>query len=477
VFNKKLIFFHVVILICFSCSKNIKEEYNWEQEVKSKTTSISVPLVKDKIYNLSKHKEEITTSVIQKFINTCSSNGGGKVIIPSGEYNNIGKIELKSNVWLHFEKGVVINFSTNKEDFLPMILTSWEGNDVYNFSSFIHAEGQNNIAITGDAILNGNGSKSLWWNWKDKSLPVSERQENHPDIRPRLLKQNRDKVPVNERKYGIESKLRPYFMTLRKCKNVHIKGITLTNSPMWNIHPLMSENIIIDSVTIISPNNSPNTDGINPESSKNILIQNCTISVGDDCIAIKSGRNNDGRSRNMPSEDIYIRNCTFANGHGGVVIGSELSGGVRNVIVENCNMSSPNLLRALRIKSNEYRGAFVKNIIMRDVKIDTIGGPIVGINMDYKSYSNEKTSEKYHTLCDEILVENITCNFANQGWLINGSKYLPIDNVTFKNWDIRSVKYGIHNKNVNRVQLNNINIISDGAMARLTKKDIFQKRN
>ena len=114
---------------------------------------------------------------------------------------------------------------------------------------------------------------------------------------------------------------------------------------------------------------------------------------------------------------------------------------------------------------------------MRDVKIDTIGGPIVGINMDYKSYSNEKTSEKYHTLCDEILVENITCNFANQGWLINGSKYLPIDNVTFKNWDIRSVKYGIHNKNVNRVQLNNINIISDGAMARLTKKDIFQKRN
>ena len=463
-------------MISLSCFSQSKDNQGWEQKVKTEITSMPLPQFKDTVYNVSDSGAEITTLTIQRFIDDCSKNGGGKVIVPKGEYSDIGKIELKSNVWLHFEKGTVINFSTNKKDFLPMILTSWEGNDVYNFSSFIHAESQTNIAITGDAVLNGNGSTNLWWNWKDKSLPVPEREENHPDIRPRLLRQNRDNVPVSERKYGISSKLRPYFMTLRNCKNIHIKGITLTNSPMWNIHPLMSENIIIDSVTIISPNNSPNTDGINPESSKNIYIKNSVISVGDDCVALKSGRNNDGRARNLASENIYIKNCTFANGHGGIVIGSELSGGVRNVVIEDCNMSSPNLLRALRIKSNKYRGAYVQNISMRNTKIDTIGGPIVGVNMDYKSYETEKTKDKYYTSCNNILVENIECNFANQGWLINGSEVLPIGTITFKNWNVKSVKYGIHQKNIKSLLLENINIESEGAMARLTKKDIFQKK-
>ena len=175
-------------------------------------------------------------------------------------------------------------------------------------------------------------------------------------------------------------------------------------------------------------------------------------------------------------KNIWIKNCTFANGHGGIVIGSELSGGVRNVLIEDCDMSSPNLLRALRIKSNEYRGAYVENIIMRNTKIDTIGGPIVGINMDYKSYATEKTDKKYYTSCNNILVENIECNFANQGWLINGSEILPIGNITFKNWDVKNIKYGIHHKNIKRLLLENINLEAEGAMARLTKKDIFQKK-
>tara|TARA_B100000959_G_scaffold282912_1_gene350449 strand:+ start:97 stop:1527 length:1431 start_codon:yes stop_codon:yes gene_type:complete len=468
--------FLIILLFLFSCSSPTRNELNWEERVKNEIKAISIPQFPNKTYALLDYASEVTSISIQKVIDLCNSREGGVVVIPKGTYNNIGKIELKSNVRLHFEDGTKINFSKDKNDFLPMVLTSWEGNDVYNFSSFIHAESQNNIAITGRVVLNGNGSKNNWWNWKDKSLPVPMRAENHPDIRPKLLKQNRDNVPVDQRKYGIDSKLRANFMTLRNCKNIYIKGITLINSPMWNIHPLMSENIIIDSVTIISPNNSPNTDGINPESSKNILIQNSVISVGDDCITIKSGRNNDGRRRNMPSENIYIKNCTLANGHGGIVIGSELSGGVKNVIVEDCKMNSPDLLRALRIKSNEYRGAYVQNIVMRNVQIDTIGGPIVGINMDYKSYDTEKTKDRFYTSCDGILVENIDCNFANQGWLINGSEALPVKNVKFKNWRVASVKYGIHHKNVKSLILEDVNIESEGAMLRLTKKDIFQKK-
>ena len=466
----------IFLIFIFSCSPNTDKDINWEEKVKSEILAIPIPKFPKKTYNLLDYATDVTSFSIQKLIDLCNSQGGGVVVIPRGTYDNIGKIELKSNVRLHFEDSTKINFSKNKNDFLPMVLTSWEGNDVYNFSSFIHAESQNNIAITGKVVLNGNGSKNNWWNWKDKSLPVPMRAENHPNIRPKLLKQNRDNIPVDQRKYGIDSKLRAYFMTLRNCKNIYIKGLTLINSPMWNIHPLMSENIIIDSVTIISPNNSPNTDGINPESSKNILIQNSVISVGDDCITIKSGRNNDGRRRNMPSENIYIKNCTLANGHGGIVIGSELSGGVKNVIVEDCKMNSPNLLRALRIKSNEYRGAYVQNIAMRNVQIDTIGGPIVGINMDYKSYDTEKTKDRFYTSCDGILVENINCNFANQGWLINGSETLPVKNIKFKNWRVASVKYAIHHKNVKSLILEDVSIESEGAMLRLTKKDIFQKK-
>ena len=474
-FNFKVNFL-IFLMFIFSCSPDTDKDINWEEKVKSEILAIPIPKFPKKTYNLLDYATDVTSFSIQKLIDLCNSQGGGVVVIPRGTYNNIGKIELKSNVRLHFEDSTKINFSKNKNDFLPMVLTSWEGNDVYNFSSFIHAESQNNIAITGKVVLNGNGSKNNWWNWKDKSLPVPMRAENHPDIRPKLLKQNRDNIPVDQRKYGIDSKLRAYFMTLRNCKNIYIKGLTLINSPMWNIHPLMSENIIIDSVTIISPNNSPNTDGINPESSKNILIQNSVISVGDDCITIKSGRNNDGRRRNMPSENIYIKNCTLANGHGGIVIGSELSGGVKNVIVEDCKMNSPNLLRALRIKSNEYRGAYVQNIVMRNVQIDTIGGPIVGINMDYKSYDTEKTKDRFYTSCDGILVENINCNFANQGWLINGSETLPVKNIKFKNWRVASVKYAIHHKNVKSLILEDVSIESEGAMLRLTKKDIFQKK-
>ena len=474
-FNSKCNFL-IAFTFIFSCSSSIVEYTNWEEEVKKEILAIPIPQFPSKTYKLLDYSSEVSSVSIQEVIDLCNEQGGGMVVVPFGIYNDIGKIELKSNVRLHFEDGTRINFSKDKNDFLPMVLTSWEGNDLYNFSSFIHAESQNNIAITGNVLLNGNGSKNNWWDWKDKSLPVAMRVENHPDIRPKLLKQNRDNISVEQRKYGIDSKLRAYFMTLRNCKNIYIKGLTLINSPMWNIHPLMSENIIIDSVTIISPNNSPNTDGINPESSKNILIQNSVISVGDDCIAIKSGRNNDGRKRNKPSENIYIRNCIFANGHGGIVIGSELSGGVRNIIIENCKMNSPNLLRALRVKSNEYRGAYVKNIVMRDVQIDTIGGPIVGINMDYKSYDTEKTKDKFYTSCEGILVENIQCNFANQGWLINGSTATPIKDIKFKNWEIASVRYGIHHKNVKSLNLEDVNIESEGAMLRLTKKDIFQKK-
>jgi len=205
------------------------------------------------------------------------------------------------------------------------------------------------------------------------------------------MKMNNEGVPVEKRIFGKGYYLRPNFVQFIKCKNILLEDITITNSPMWIIHPVLSENITIKNVKTIS--DGPNTDGCDPESCKNVLIDNCYFDNGDDCIAIKSGRNLDGRRINVPSENIIVRNSIMKDGHGGVSIGSEISGSCRNVFIEKCKMDSPNLDRALRIKSNSYRGGIVENIFMRNVEVGEVSNAVVNLNMRYDP--NEGNDGKY----------------------------------------------------------------------------------
>lgn len=322
---------------------------------------------------------------INRAISQVSGRGGGTVRIPPGVYLT-GPIRLMDNVRLHLEEGAELRFSTDPDDYLPVVQTRWEGIDCFNYHPLIYARDAENVAITGKGILNGMADNTHWWPWKGRKeygYMEGDPSQLDPECRPRLKECNEERVPLEERIFGDGSCLRPQFINFLQCRNILIEDVTIIRSPFWLIHPLLSENIILRRVTMES--SGPNNDGCDPESVRDMLIEDCFFNTGDDCIAIKSGRNEDGRSWNRPSENIIIRNCTMHNGHGGVVIGSEISGGCRNIFAAYSIMDSPDLDRAIRIKTNTLRGGEIENIFIRDIKIGEVDEAVLRINCHYDS--------------------------------------------------------------------------------------------
>lgn len=371
------------------------------------------------------------TEAFRKAISACCEAGGGRVVVPKGIFLT-GTIHLKSNVNLHLKKGAVVSFFTNTDDYLPMVYTRFEGIECYNFSPLLYAFEQENIAITGQGVLEGNADMTNWWRWK---------WTQKPDVEA-LGKMGDEGVPLEERRFGVGHLLRPSMIQPYRCKNILIEGVTIKNSPMWHIHPVLSENITVRDVRVIG--HGPNNDGCNPESCKNVLIDGCYFDTGDDCIAIKSGRNNDGRRVNVPSENIIIQDCIMKDGHGGVVIGSEISGGARNIFAEDCIMDSPNLDRGLRIKTNSRRGGVVENIYMRNVVMPQVKEAALKINYHYQ----EGDQGKFPPTVRNVFMTNVHCKKSNHPWLIRGYEHNKIQNVilkgcTFDNTDKDGVAEGI----------------------------------
>jgi len=264
-----------------------------------------------------------------------------------------GAIHLKSNVDLCVKRGATIRFSTDPKAYLPVVLARYEGTEVMNYSPLVYAFEQTNIAITGDGTLDGQGTS--WHSWKSFDDPR------------RLVELAARGVPAGQRIFGAGHHLRPNFIVPDRCRNILIQGIRIVDSPMWVINPVYCTNVTVQSVTVDTQ--GPNTDGCDPDSCADVLIRNCNFSDGDDCIAIKSGRDLDGQKINVPSRDIVIQNCRFEAGHGGVAIGSETSGGIEDVFAEHCRFDSTNLEMAIRLKTNPARGGFIEQIYVRDCVI------------------------------------------------------------------------------------------------------------
>lgn len=369
-------------------------------------------------------------------INACHKAGGGKVLVTQGKYL-CGAIHLLSNVNLHLTKDATIAFITDPKAYLPAVFTRWEGMEIMGYSPLIYAFGQTNIAITGAGTVDGQANRTTWWPWKggawkggtDWSMPGVPTQD---EARAKLQQDMENAVPVAERHYADGSYLRPVFIQPYQCTNVLVEGITITNAPFWLLNPVRCENVTVDAVTFASL--GPNSDGCDPESCKNVVIKNCLFDTGDDCIAIKSGRNADGRRLNIPSENILISNCKMRSGHGGVVIGSEISGGVRNVFVENCEMSSPDLDRGIRIKTNSVRGGLIENLFVRDVTIGEVHTAIV-IDFDYE----EGDAGKFTPTVRNIDIRNLNCQKAKQVFQVRGYERSPIQNLHLNNCHFKEV--------------------------------------
>src|SRR5690606_5679002 len=324
-----------------------------------------------------------STEAIASAIQACAEAGGGRVVVPEGEFLT-GPIHLESNVNLHIAAGATLRFSTNPYDYLPVVYTRWEGMELMNYSPFIYAFEKENIAVTGSGTLDGQSSNKHWWSWKGREeFGWEEGMPEQTPARDRLQVMVEDGTPVRERVFGASSYLRPNFIQPYRCRNVLVEGVRIVNSPMWEVHPVLCTNVTVRGLTVVS--HGPNNDGCNPESCTDVLIENCHFDTGDDCIAIKSGRNADGRRIAVPTDGIIVRGCRMKDGHGGVVIGSELSGGVRNVFAEDCTMDSPNLDRALRIKTNSVRGGVVAHVYMRNVQIGEVAESVFRVNFLYEA--------------------------------------------------------------------------------------------
>jgi len=308
-----------------------------------------------------------STEAFRRAIAACNRAGGGRVVVPAGNFLT-GAVHLKSHVNLHISAGATVRFSQDPGKYLPIVLTRWEGVECLNYSPFIYAYEQEDIAITGTGILDGQADCQHWWPWKGRTdCGWKKGDPSQEKARQRLMEMGEKDVPVEQRSFGEGHYLRPQFIQPYKCRNVLIEGVTVKDSPMYEIHPVLSRNVTVRQVTVVS--HGPNNDGCDPESCADVLIKDCLFDTGDDCIALKSGRNRDGRRVGVPCENIVIQGCVMKDGHGGVTIGSETSGGVRNVFAEDCRMDSPNLDRALRIKTNSVRGGVIERIYLRDVKV------------------------------------------------------------------------------------------------------------
>jgi polygalacturonase len=388
------------------------------------------------------------TGALKAAIEACHKAGGGRVIVPPGEFST-GSVRLLSNVNLHLSAGATLRFSTDPARYLPVVFTRWEGVELMNYAPLIYAFEQQNVAVTGSGTLDGQGDATHWWPWKTKTGAESQK----PD-RERLFRQAEEGVPPSQRIYGAGHFLRPPFLQMYRCANVLIEGVTIRNSPFWVIHPVLSSNVVVRGVSILSL--GPNNDGCDPESSTDVLIEDTLFDTGDDCIAIKAGRNADGRRLAASSERIVIRNCRMRAGHGGVTVGSEVTGGVRDVFAERNTMSSPVLDRGLRIKTNAARGGVVENVFMRDTQIGEVGSAI-DVDMLY-SPADEDPSHQFNPVIRNVRVERLTVNKAAFALSVVGLESSPVGGLVIRDSVFRNVSRGNRLVNAGTVLLENVTL-------------------
>jgi polygalacturonase len=394
------------------------------------------------------------TEIINKLIDKLAAEGGGTLFFPGGTFLT-GPIIMKSNITLYIDAGATIKFSDDFDDYLPMVPSRWEDVRVKNFKSQIYAYQCENIAIKGEGHFDGQGKK--WWDFmrtaNSKQQPESKWQEI-------FKKENADLLTKNAYISAKNNFLRPPMVTTYECKNVLIEGVSFSNPPFWTIMPAFSDNITINGITVENPGDSPNTDGIDPSSCRNVHISNSHFSVGDDCIVIKSGRDEDGREAARPTENITITNCTMLKGHGGVVIGSEMSGNVKRVTISNCVFEGTD--RGIRIKTMRGRGGVVEDIRVSNVVMYNMVNEGILITLRYQATKPEPLSERTPSV-KNVQISGVTVRGGDRPVAIYGLDEMAVTQISFS--DIQSTtRRGILLENTSEINMHDIRMeIKEGS--------------
>jgi polygalacturonase len=431
----------------FAAAMQAREEDLWS------TASDILRRIKDPVFpardvDITAHgaKGDGTTdasAALRAAIDACHTAGGGRVVVPAGRFLT-GAIRLRSNVNLHLLEGATLAFRTDADAYLPLVLTRFEGTELMNYSPFVYALDETNVGISGRGTLDGQANAQNWWGWRTGQAAS----------RNRLIQMALDGVAPDRRVFGEgPSKLRVNFIQPYRCQNVLIEGVTIVNSPMWEVNPVLCTNVTIRGLSISS--HGPNNDGADPESCRDVLIERCTFDTGDDCIALKSGRNEDGRRLHAPIENVIIRDCDMKDGHGGVTIGSEISGGARNIFAEKCRMDSPRLDRVLRFKNNAARGGLIERVAMRDVIVGQVAEAVVAADFFYE----EGRNGTFTPILRDVDVRNVTSRKSKHAFLLRGFAESPIANVrvtdcTFDGVESPDVLEGVKDLVLKNVRVN-----------------------
>jgi glycosyl hydrolase family 28 len=401
------------------------------------------------------------TAAFASAIAACAAAGGGRVVVPAGTFFT-GPIVLQSNINLYLASATsIIKFTTDSSKYYPLVETSFEGTLIMNYHPFISANGATNIAITGPGTLEGNATANDWYAWGSMDPKY--------DLAPRI-DNAAHKLPISSRVYGDGHFLRPSLIELMNCKNILLDGFTAQHSPFWTIHPVMSSNITGSNLTIIGT--VGNTDGFDPESSVDVLLKNLNIQVGDDSIAIKAGRDLDGRTLYTPTKNVVIQNCHLSTGnpgHGGAVsVGSEMSAGVSNVYVENVTYTSGLngglQAQAIYLKGSIYRGGFIRDVFARMLTVDQIP-TLLWANGAYSD--TDPTGRPVVPIqIDNVNVDGVTVNDATQGafWLTGADAAHPVTNIHLSNITVtKGAAFGASNRVAHYSGLTTSNVTVSGA--------------
>jgi polygalacturonase len=361
-------------------------------------------------------------------IAACAAGGGGRVLVPPGEYLT-GPLHLESFVNLHVSAGATLRFVTDSCRYLPLVLTRWEGVECMGLSPLVYACDREKIAITGAGILDGQAGPGRWWHWAGpwegtRATGWVPGQPYHARARENLMRWAAAGIPVRQRILTEWDLLRPSCIEFNHCHDVLVEGITVRNTPMWGIHPVFCRAVTVRGVQICS--HGPNNDGCVTDSCRDVLIEDCLFDTGDDCVAVKSGRNEDGRRVNVPAENVVIRDCRMLDGHGGVAIGSEISGSIRRVFVERCVMDNPDLERAFRIKANSTRGGVVEQIFLRDIDVSEVREAAVRIDL---TYAEAEEQGDHMPKVRDLVIERLECGHCGRAIWIEGSAAEPVRDV------------------------------------------------
>ncbi len=323
-----------------------------------------------------------------------------------------------------------------------------------NYSPFIYAFEKQNIAVTGPGMLDGQAGPDHWWPWARRArggVPRSQ-ETGLSDVKTLVEEMGNKDVPVPQRVFGEGHYLRPNFVQPYRCTNVLLEGFSMKNSPMWELNPTLCRNVTVRNITIDS--HGPNNDGCDPDACQDVLIENCTFSTGDDCIAIKAGRNRDGRRVGVACQDIIVRNCVMQDGHGGVSIGSEVSGGIKNIYVHRCRMSSPHLQRALRIKTNSYRGGIIDDVQFTNVTVGQMADSVIEVDFYYE----EGEGGPFKPVVKNIVVSNVSCQNSKYGIYLRGYANAPITGVKISHCTFNDAAQGNFVKDVQNITVEDLTV-------------------